>query len=62
MHAFALGQETLSRLPFVPPGVRVGLIDHLFPFQRSAKVEKTVKSLVDWPTAVQALGDAHETL
>jgi hypothetical protein len=40
----------------------VGLIDHLFPFQRSAKVEKTVKSLVDWPTAMQALGVAHEML
>ncbi len=55
-------QETASSwLLVAPTRLGVGWIDQLVPFQRSANVSSRPVRLVKNPTAVQDLGDAHET-
>ena len=50
-----------SRLRVAPAGFGVRWIDQLLPFHRSASVASPPPRFVNDPTAVQDLGDAHDT-
>ena len=61
VHAFGDGHDTASRSLFLAPtGFGVGWIDQLVPFQLSASVSWWFAMLL-LPTAVQTLGDTHDT-
>lgn len=56
------GQETPPNELFVAPaGLGVGWITHRLPFRRSARVTSKPVRLLKNPTAVEELGDAHDT-
>jgi hypothetical protein len=61
VQALADVHDTPDRTVFdAPAGLGVVWIDHLLPSQRSASVTVVVP-LEEWPTAVQALADVHDT-
>ena len=56
------GHDTpTSRLRVAPAGLGVRWIAQLLPFHRSASVASTPARFVNDPTAVQDLGDVHDT-
>lgn len=62
VHALLDVHDTpLSELLTARGGVGIFGIDHREPFQRSTKASPTPEPFVTDPTAVQSLGDGHET-
>jgi hypothetical protein len=60
--AFVDAQETASKLLSSPEyGSVVVWIDQRLPFQRSASGARCLSGVAVQPTAVQALGDTHDT-